>query len=172
MSYLRCQSFQDVAPVTVAVRVEVILKRRVKGHSPRLDTGVTVPADTQTLRIIPNTNIFAKFLYLYLPSVVGSCCGWMWVSLAPRYCHILNQTAQHSSPPCSVVSVRVGGQVLSHGRHNSPNDWQVDTRAELWLWLPMRRFRGARCANRTRSSDSVHTDKRKKIEIHFKGFEL
>lgn len=59
MSYLRCQSFQDVAPVTVAVRVEVILKRRVKGRSPRLDTGVTVPADTQTLT---RTNFFI-FIY-------------------------------------------------------------------------------------------------------------
>lgn len=59
MSYLRCQSFQDVAPVTVAVRVEVILKRRVKGHSPRLDTGVTVPADTQALT---RTNFFI-FIY-------------------------------------------------------------------------------------------------------------
>lgn len=148
MSYLRCQSFKDVAPVTVAVRVEVILKRRVKGHSPCSHTNT-------------NTN---KFLYLHLPSVVGNCCGWIWISLAPTY-----WTKQPSTPP-PLVSVRVGGQVLSHGRHNLPNDWQVDTRAELWLWLPMRRFRGARCANRTRSSDSVHTDKRKKIEIHFKGF--
>lgn len=51
-------------------------------------------------------------------------------------------------PACFLVSVRVRGQVLSHGPHNSPNDWQVDTRAELWLWLPMRRLGGPRCANK------------------------
>lgn len=72
--------------------------------------------------------------------------------------------------PCCLVWVRVRGQVLSHGRHNSPNDWQVDTRAELWLWLPMRLFGSTHCANRTRSSDSVHMDERKKIVFHSKHF--
>lgn len=43
---LTCQSFHNVAPLMVAVQVEVILTRRVKGHGPHLDMGVTLPADT------------------------------------------------------------------------------------------------------------------------------
>lgn len=67
-------------------------------------------------------------------------------------------------PPCPLVSARARGQVLSHGRHNWPNDWQVDTRAELWLWLPTRHFRGAHCANRTLSCDCVHAEQKEKQE--------
>lgn len=75
------------------------------------------------------------------------------------------QTPPPSTPlPCPLVSARARGQVLSHGRHNWSNDWQVDTRAKLWLCLPTRHFRGAHCANRNLSCDCVHTEQKEKQE--------
>lgn len=61
MSCLRCQSFHNVAPLTVAMQVEVVLTGRVIDHGPHLDTGVTHPADT-----VINSQSHPKCEYLSL----------------------------------------------------------------------------------------------------------
>lgn len=184
INYLRCWTFYNAAPAPVAVCAEVILMRKVQGSGPPPRCWCHSPADSchkhlkspQTWTSLPNGLISFNH-HLTEKSDCWHTAGQL-SEKSGSLCYFVSSHIKLHRPsaapprPCSLVSVRARGQVLSHGRHNWPNDWQVDTRAELWLWLPTWRFRGAHCANRTLSCDYVHTDKRKEMATHDKGFFL
>lgn len=178
MSYLKCRTCYaaTAAPAAVAVSVGVILVRW-GGRRGRMLVSQSSWLMSQTLQFIPNgkPSDFSSALFHWEDGFVSApwdtagndCVTFVSLRIEPRRrrtdTHLYSNPPHISTPPPRpLASARARGQVLSHGRHNWPNDWQVDTRAELWLWLPTRHFRGDHCANRALSCDCVHTEQKEK----------